>query len=366
MDKQLYIDYLKETADQATPIILDLVDAYKGVDEKLHQILMHFVGRRLNKPLLKPALLRATYELCGGRDWQRILPASAAFELINISSYQANSAFDGKLRVLTPLEKEAQFIAAMISRELAQQAVDRLQKDFSLEQVTAVSRCLAKSNEFIYQAQHWDLNLLTWDNLDKYRDEHFFLQEYTKRCFYGSGVFTGQCAIAGAILAGAPNSTIEALKVFGESYGTALHMINDIGDFVTAPQDNHTPKDYQDKFSDFRNRRLTLPIYHLLRSNNTEPISRVKTIASLGSRGEPHFDEVVTLLKYFGCFTFAERTALLAAVPAKESLGSFARSEARDLLAVMLSAIESNKYLHSLKQVAGSIPKSNETTPKYP
>lgn len=355
MDKQLYIDYLKETADQATPIILDLVDAYKGVDEKLHQILMHFVGRRLNKPLLKPALLRATYELCGGKDWQRILPASAAFELINISSYQANSAFDGKLRVLTPLEKEAQFIAAMISRELAQQAVDRLQKDFSLEQVTTVSRCLAKSNEFIYQAQHWDLNLLTWDNLDKYRDEHFFLQEYTKRCFYGSGVFTGQCAVAGGVLAGASESTLEALKKFGESYGTALHMINDIGDFVPDAPDNVLNKDYQDRFSDFRNRRLTLPLYHFFSYGSADVVANVYRLSASNSISSQALHDVTALLLRTNSLSFAMEFASSHMKPADDHISHFPRTTARDALSTMLSVGSSNKYYSQLRAMTQTL-----------
>ena len=217
MEKQLYIDYLAETAQKATPVLLELVDTYKETDETLHKVLMHFVGRRLNRPLLKPALLRATYELCGGKNWERILPACAAFELVNISSYQANSAFDGKLQVLTPLQKEAQFIASMITRELSHLCLNRLNKDFSTPQVQALVDCVSTSNRFIYQAQHWDLNLLTWNNLQHYREEHSFVQEYTKRCFYGSGIFTGQCAVAGAVLAGAPDKTVGALKTFGES-----------------------------------------------------------------------------------------------------------------------------------------------------
>ncbi len=353
MEKQLYIDYLKETAEKATPIILELVDAYKDVDEKLYDILMHFVGRRLNKPLLKPALVRATYELCGGQNWERILPASAAFELINISSYQANSAFDGKLKVLTKLEKEAQFIAAMISRELSQLCLDRLKKDFSVGQIELLSDFLSQSNKFIYQAQHWDLNLLTWDNLEKYRDEQYFLQEYTKRCFYGSGVFTGQCAVAGGVLAGASAATLEALKKFGESYGTALHMINDIGDFVSSSVDDAGNKDYQDRFSDFRNRRLTLPIYHLFALGNANDASKARQISAMGIFDSATLAEVTRLLLKNQSLDYSQRFVSLKMEDATKHLASFERSTHRDILSTMISVGKSNKYYNRLKSISG-------------
>jgi len=351
MEKQLYIDYLKETAGKTTPIILELVDAYKDVDGMLHEFLMHFVGRRLNKPLLKPALVRATYELCGGQNWERILPASAAFELINISSYQANSAFDGKLKVLTKLEKEAQFIAAMISRELSQFCLDRLKKDFNAGQIEQLTDCLSQSNKFIYQAQHWDLNLLTWDNLEKYRDEQFFLKEYTKRCFYGSGVFTGQCAIAGGVLAGASDATLEKLKQFGESYGTALHMINDIGDFVPSSADDASDKDYQDRFSDFRNRRLTLPIYHLFTLGNAGDAAKARQIASRGSFDLATLAKVAELLLTNRSFDYAQTFVSAKMEDAAECLALFSRSAHRDVLSTMVSVGKSNKYYNRLKSI---------------
>ncbi len=263
MDKQKYIDYLTDTSAKVSPLIRNMLQQYAKLDAEIHEGIMFFVNRRLGKPLLKPALLRASYEVCGGENWEKVIPACAAFELINISSYQANSAFDNKLGVLTQKQKETQFIAAMSTREVAYECLGLMRENFDEGTLSKVAESLSVSNKYIYIAQHWDINLLTMANRDRYADSDHFMQEYTKRCYYGSGIFSGQCAYSGALLANASDEELNGLKDFGEKYGTALHMINDLGDYVPASMDDTATRDYQDQFSDFRNGRLTLPLYYL-------------------------------------------------------------------------------------------------------
>lgn len=275
MDKQKYIDYLMDTSAKVSPFISDMLQQYAKLDAEIYEGIMFFVNRRLGKPLLKPALLRAAYEVCGGESWEKMIPACAAFELINISSYQANSAFDNKLGVLTQKQKETQFIAAMSTREVAYECLVLMRAAFDAGALSKVSECLSASNKYIYIAQHWDINLLTLANRDRYADPDYYLREYTKRCYYGSGIFSGRCVYSGALLANASDEELDGLKDFGEKYGTALHMINDLGDYVPASMDDTATRDYQDQFSDFRNGRLTLPLYYLLQRSDEETRKKI-------------------------------------------------------------------------------------------
>lgn len=270
MDKQKYIDYLQGTSEKVSPLIKEVLRQYAVLNSEIYEGIMTFVKRRIGKPLLKPALLRASYELCGGEDWEKVIPACAAFELINISSYQANSAFDNKLGILSKKQKEMQFIAAMCVREAAQECLSLMSRTFDADILSKLANCLSVSNKYIYVAQHWDINLLTIQNRDRYTDPGYFLEEYTKRCFYGSGIFSGQCAYSGALLTGASERILNGVKNFGEKYGTALHMINDLGDYVPTSKNGPAIRDYQDQFSDFQNARLTLPLYYLLRNSNKD------------------------------------------------------------------------------------------------
>jgi geranylgeranyl pyrophosphate synthase len=251
MKREEYFTFLQETSNSVSPVIEKYVEPFLDSDREIYNILMHFIKRRLNKRLLKPALLRLSYEICGGKDWEKVIPAAAAFELINISSYQANSAFDNKLGVFTQPEKDSQFIAAMITREIAAKAASELKKDFSDQVMHKVYESLTESNYHIYLAQHYDLNLLNVVNYEHYLKEEIYLREYYKRCFYGSGIFNGLCAYVGALLAGGNPDQQNALRSFGENYGTALQIVNDIGDYIPTGIDSMINRTFQDQWQTY-------------------------------------------------------------------------------------------------------------------
>ncbi len=349
MNKQEYIDYLKETSEKVSPVILEAFKTCEDLNENLFKIIMHFVKRRLNKPLLKPALLRASYEVCGGKEWGKIIPACAAFELINISSYQANSAFDNKLGILTDLQKESQFIASMISREVAFQIIDLMRNDFTNNQLLTIFQCLAESNRYIYIAQHWDVNLLVFSRYEQYKDENKYMEEYIKRCYFGSGIFSGLCAYTGGILAGGTNQQLSTLKSFGEKYGLALHMVNDIGDYVPSILGSHVRRDYQDQLSDFKNGRLTLPLYHFLMHGIPNEVGPILEMLRTKERKNVEEDFIFDLFLSTGSFDFAQNKANQFMGEAKDILGSLEKNYAKDILSVMAGSIRSNKYHYVIR-----------------
>lgn len=211
-------------------------------------------------------MFRLSYEICGGNNFNMLLPLAAAFEALNISSYQANSAFDNKVGIWSKEDKDNQFIASMISREVADKLIDKCEGVIDDSVLYKVKKCIGKSNAFIYKAQHYDLNLLTINRFKEYERKEDYLRAYNDRCYFGSGVFSGQCALAGCIAANASDDEQRAILKFAELYGTALHQINDLADYF--PGEERQSKLYQDDFCDLNNGRLTLPLYLLLSSNN--------------------------------------------------------------------------------------------------
>ncbi len=264
MDRKEYFNYLKDTSKLVLPYIEEQLELVCKNEPELKDVFLVFYKKRFSANLLKPTLFRLSYEICGGDKFKNIIPIAAAFEVLNISSYQANSSFDNKMGVLTKEEKDSQFIAAMISREISINLINESKNDIKESTLNDINNCISRSNHYIYKAQHYDLNLLTVNRIDKYVKYEEYLSKYIDRCYLGSGFFSGQCALGGAIVAKADENLQNKLMEFAELYGTALHILNDLADYY--PGEERRTKLYQDDFSDFNNGRLTLPLYLLLNS----------------------------------------------------------------------------------------------------
>ncbi|HRN33779.1 MAG TPA: polyprenyl synthetase family protein [Saprospiraceae bacterium] len=349
MERAKYFDYLQETSKLVLPIIKEQVEKVSHNESELKAILLFFYEKRFSKSLLKPALFRLAYEICGGKNFNNILPIAAAFEVLNISSYQANASFDNKIGVLTKEEKDSQFIASMISREISDNLINQCEGVLSDSVLNKVRKCVSKSNSFIYKAQHYDLNLLSVHKIDKYEDYKFYLKHYIDRCYFGSGVFSGQCALAGAVAANATENQQELLMQFGELYGTALHIINDLADYY--PGEERKTKLYQDDFCDFRNGRLTLPLYLLLNSKNEEVI---KSIAELSKKEDYSFEDYSLIQNFISKEGIVEKCKTLTNekfIKAKQHLKEFPLDDTKQLLLALLSVLESNKFYHRIKHI---------------
>ncbi len=345
MDRKNYIQYLNETSFMVMPIIMASLENTVGKTPELEEILSLLIKQRVAKPLLKPALFRLSYEVCGGKEFEKFIPFAAACEMLNISSYQANSSFDNKLGVLSKKDKDSQVIAAMITRELAVRLLYKLQDNYvDLKTIASLSNCLSTSNLYIYKAQHYDLNLLSFYNqqmVDRYvSDRELFFRDYHTRCYYGSGIFSGQVALAGAIAANADDAHKDALKEFGEIYGTALHKINDLGDFL--PGEERNGRLYQDFFCDIRNGRLTLPVYELY----TRHKDIYSEIMSFLKEEKPDYDTIHSLFISLNIVDDVKEMAKKAYVAAKNIVKDIPFSEQKGGLFSLLSVLKSNKYYH--------------------
>lgn len=355
MRREEYFSFLQETSESVRPTIKNYVEPFKDINKELYDILMVFVKSRLNSRLQKPTLFRLAYELCGGKEWGKVIPAAVAFEFINISSYQANSAFDEKLGVLTKPQKDSQFIASMISRELSFKAASKIERDFSEQLVTKLYSSLSMSNYYIYLAQHYDLNILKVDRIEKYNDERLFFQDYYNRCFYGGGIINGQCAYIGGLLADGKPEQLASLRNFGENFGTGLQIINDLADFVPSGKDEIINRTYQDQFSDLRNGRLTLAFYKLLKNAGLDLDWVLNKIVTHDEFNEEELNEIANILIKERVVEFVKSLAMEYAEKAKRSLSIFQNDEVKSLLCVMTSICCCNKYLKCFSRMAEQI-----------
>ncbi|MFA6132839.1 MAG: hypothetical protein WC869_02340 [Phycisphaerae bacterium] len=349
MDKSQYFRLMRETSARAYPLLSQQIDSIKGIEPELHRIMRYVVDRRNKELLLKPFLLRLAYELCGGLNWEKTVPAGAAFELLNISSYQANSSFDNKHAVFSIPEKNSQFIASMVTRELCLECLAEAEQDFDTAVLDEVRGDLSTCNKHIYIAQHYDLNLLKIEHFDRYADEEVFMREYTLRCFHGSGVFAGRCARAGAVLAGASEQECIALQKFGEEFGAGIQVMNDLADFVPAGTDGVIGRGFQDQFSDIRNGRLTLGCYWLFKNGGKRGKDIFERVQEQPELTGEELSSIATLVVESGTLERVKHYAKSLAKKAKVAISGFPDDTPRSLLSLMTCVCYDNKFVKALR-----------------
>jgi geranylgeranyl pyrophosphate synthase len=191
---------------------------------------------------------------------------------------------------------------------------------------------------------------LTINNLNNFKKQEDYLKAYNDRCYFGSGVFSGQCALAGAIAANANEEDKKSLLKFAELYGTALHQINDLADYF--PGEERQSKLYQDNFCDFKNGRLTLPLYLLLHSHN--PITAQKILVLNNKKDgllPKNILELQMILLKEGVVRFSKELTKEKFREAKTYLKDFKQSDSRGLLSTLLSVLDSNKFYHRISQI---------------
>ncbi len=348
MDKNEYFARMRETSDLVYPLIEEQIEGLAKEDAILRSIVRYVADKRDRHLLLRPFLIRLTYELTGGKDWERTIAVGAAFELLNISSYQANSAFDSKYRVLTSQQRNSQFIASMVTRELAEDTLRAARSEFSGDVVEVLMQDLSASNRNMYLAQHYDMNLLTVANGSRYSDESVFLAGYTRRCWLGCGIFTGLCARAGGVLASAQPDSLAALQRFGEEFGTALQIVNDLADFVPPNTDPVVAVDFQDQFSDLRNGRLTLGCYKLLRECGAYGEAVVERVANGDTIDDTEFSDITAVMVKEGVVDGILEETTSHEVAARQALDFYPDGGAKEYLSQMLTVCHVNKFTLAL------------------
>ncbi|HIP33274.1 MAG TPA: hypothetical protein EYG89_00750 [Bacteroidia bacterium] len=330
MNRELYQEYLSETSKLVSDRLETISNTYKDIDKELHQSFNIVFSGRVGKKLLKPTLFRLVYEMYGGKNFIDIIDIAVIFELINISSYQSNASFDHKMGAYTKAEKDSQFIASFLTRELANSLVYNL--DICDDLKFKILQEISKINKNIYLAQHYDLNMMTIDNYETYSNdiEKYYI-DYNERCRLGSGYFSGATAKVAALLAGANEKDAKYIFKITEKYGTLLHMINDIGDYV--PKEKYPNRIYQDDLSDFKNGRLTLPLFLLLTETNTK-ISNYKE------------EEIISEIQIFLSDSKNYITSQYSSL--KKELNGISSTDAGNMYKLLLTTLKSNKYFYRI------------------
>ena len=323
-------------------------------DKKLVETINYFFDKRFIKTcFLKPFLVKLSYDLAGGNDYEEVLPIASAAEFINISSYQSNSSFDHKYGVFDKSQMDNQIIASIITREIADKIISSSKLKISLKE--KIKSLYSEANYYMYYGQYYELNLLNKNNLDWNNTSlDDYKKIYLKKCDYISGIFTKNTALSGAVLVTKKNQFLDSLGNFAWYFGIGLNIINDLSDYLIADDENSIPsyKTPVDQFSDIKNGRIFLPVFYLLKKGNDK--QRNFTLDLLGNRNIVDLDRLNKLTQYLNETNAIEYTFHIAKrffLNAKKHLHKIPKSKERDMLSIMASSIRTNKFLYKLRRI---------------
>lgn len=87
-----------EITQETQKYILEFLSTNKNMSQDCKESFMFLYKRRLTKKVwLRPFVVASVYEYFSGKSYVNILPAVAAAEVFNISTYQSNIVFDDKI-----------------------------------------------------------------------------------------------------------------------------------------------------------------------------------------------------------------------------------------------------------------------------
>src|SRR3989344_1221047 len=226
-----YFESLKETAKVVDSYIEIFIDKHFQLFPELKTILIK--RYREGKTQLRSSQIRFSYELVGGKDWEKIVPACASLTLKEACYYCFDDYFDKYSKPKNLPLLGTPFLS------MSYGIISELNNSFSAEQIKGVLRELYMLDELCGQGFLIEQNGMN--------DE----EEYLKKV-YGYN-FWEQALRIGCILGKGSEKDIKTLGEIGKNIGMGYIIANDTWDFA---------KDLED----FRAGKYTLPIIYAMQN----------------------------------------------------------------------------------------------------
>jgi len=252
----LYFEEMRKVSQATKPVILKIISS---INENYHEIgkeYSYYFNKRIEskKLLLRPFLFKQFLDLLNV-NWKDHLEMIALVEIVNISTYQSNLAFDGKDGFKTTQLRNNQVIASIFSKIRIYESLNTL-NIYDEKTKSKFSSIITKAFEQLYYGQYLDINELVFENKTLLNNENLYLKTYTNRCTMLGSSLIEMIALLAITISKNENSTVnQLLKDFSILFGKAGQVVNDLGDIA------ENGKSYtENQFADIENERLTLPL----------------------------------------------------------------------------------------------------------
>jgi octaprenyl-diphosphate synthase len=242
--------------------------------------------------MIRPGLVLLSGVACGGVTDNHIKPA-AIFEMIhNVSLLHDDVVDEGKSRRGAPTlnsicgNESAVLFGDFLLGRVMQMCVGLDKRVAEIIALSAMRTCEGELRQ-ISQRSNWLLS------------EPEYIEIIAGKT---AALFEGACA-TGAVLAGAEESTVQALASYGRNFGIAFQITDDLLDLVGEQDKTGKPAG-----NDLDRDKLTLPLINLLKTASEAEKQKVKLILSQ-QNGDAGRMELVGKLNSFGSIEYAGRRA---------------------------------------------------------
>ncbi|MCX6793049.1 MAG: polyprenyl synthetase family protein [Candidatus Falkowbacteria bacterium] len=316
--KKSYFEIMKEVSSEADNIL-------SRKDYSVWPItLQNLYSERKEKPKLRVFLSYLSYRVARGEDKSLGYETASISELNNLHLYTHNYLLDNKRLDI----KEDRICTLTVGGELFADAVIQAicSLPVSSEKRLAVISKLSSDNASSYQGQLKDSEKLE-DNL---MPEDLFIENYKQRCELLSGTMYGWSMWLGAMVSSqGTQADRDIMYQIGYNIGSALQVVNDIGDFSSLKKDS---------LSDWKSLKATAPVYYMAQAcGGVEELSAKTSV------------EIRSYIMSSGAYEKSMKLAKQYRNIARSLIRSLPASEERNQILQTLSAIQTNRYLRSIK-----------------
>jgi hypothetical protein len=328
MQQELYRKLMLETSPPVDRLVFAYLEPLRRESQALYRLCTELPLRKKGTFETRAYFMRHCFEACAAKRWtEQAQLACAAVQLELVSMYYTNRIFDDKGGRAVLQDPHGQFIAAMITRDLAARALADACRGLGPAGISEALEILNQINRTFYVGQYLEVKeniyrpgmALSWERL---------MDDCRRRNFCVNASFYEKMArIAGLLANGAPQR-IHALTDFGREFGLAQQIINDVGDFVPPSSNPGTDEKLpEDAYSDVKHRKLTIPIVFALVKGTASERRFVTELLSAPNMREEECVELTRVLVRGGAIDYAKAKAREHASAAKARLATFSASE---------------------------------------
>ena len=255
---------------------------------------------------LRPALVLLGAEMFAGVD-ERVMEAAQVIEYLHTATLLHDDVVDGAetRRARQTACKVWGNEASVLSGDyLLSMAFHRLTKLRNLEVLELMSETTTKM-------ARGELLQLTRSFETANEEEYLEIIINKTACLFATAIKTG------ALLAGASGESANQLYDYGMALGISFQIVDDALDYAVG---NKTGKPVG---GDLQERKITLPLSHLLGKANVADRKRLDSILSLQEIAKPQIEEVIELMQCYGSISYTLDVSRKYSALAKQSIANF-------------------------------------------
>ncbi|MBU1519537.1 polyprenyl synthetase family protein [Patescibacteria group bacterium] len=313
--KTEYFNVLREVSQEIDPYVTAFIksrfDLAPGFKQKILE------KYRFGKPQLRPALVRWGYELVGGQDWKKIIPACAAVEIKDTGYYCYDDVLD--LRASPDL-----ILIGGIFSSIAYEMINEL---FETDNCNAA----IKASQEIFRLDEINVQAAFLDQYMRNTDEEYYLKKVEGYNFWE------QALKIGGLLASGTDEQIEKIETIGLNIGKAYIIANDTWDFGK-------------ELEDFRSGKYTLPIIWALQNTTDDDKKILLKFIGKDKLSNQEMDSIKKIMVTCGAIKYGKQRAWELCQKALVLLQTFPDSKTRKMLEFSTTMTQRNKYFDNLKK----------------